>query len=110
VEQAMDLSYDRLRNDDDDDPGHSTGSIPVFCSSAHHMTQRSRKPSLSMSWRTHGRELETIKRTEARRDSMRPRFEPGSCQIKSHSQRLVSFQHTYASRRLDDVQHCECYF
>jgi len=38
---------------------------------------------------------------------MRPRFEPGSCQIKAHSQRLVRFQHTYASCRLDDVQLCD---
>jgi hypothetical protein len=29
VEEATDLSYDRLRNDDDD-PGQSAGSVPVL--------------------------------------------------------------------------------
>jgi hypothetical protein len=45
VEQAMDLSYDRLRNDDDY-PSQSAGSVPVFFRTA--QASGSRKPSLSV--------------------------------------------------------------
>jgi len=56
--------YDRLRNDDSD-PSQSPDSLPVVCPTAQ-ASKVSQAVSLSTSWRTNGRGLETIKGRETR--------------------------------------------